>query len=69
MVEELFKQYFEQEKDNTDDGNLLEAAVRAGLSEAEAKELLSSDVGGKEVDEEVMEARRRRHALVRRQEW
>jgi predicted DsbA family dithiol-disulfide isomerase len=58
VVEELFKAYFENEKDITDRDVLVSAAVKAGLEEKEARDWLDSaeDHGGKEVDEEVREA-------------
>ncbi|KAI9881154.1 MAG: hypothetical protein M1830_007132 [Pleopsidium flavum] len=56
VVEELFKAYFETERDITSHDVLREAGVKAGLGEAEVKEWLGSDKGGKEVDKEVREA-------------
>ncbi|KAL8763067.1 MAG: hypothetical protein Q9184_001027 [Pyrenodesmia sp. 2 TL-2023] len=56
VVEELFRSYFEEEGDITSHEVLAEAAVKAGLEEAEVKEWLASDKGGKEVDREVVEA-------------
>jgi len=56
LVEELFKAYFENEQDITSHDVLREAGVKAGLEEAEVREWLESDKGGKEVDEEVMHA-------------
>ena len=59
VVEELFKAYFEQEQDITSHDVLLAAGVRAGLDEAEVKDWLASDKGGKQVDEEVEDAQSR----------
>ncbi|KAF2147232.1 uncharacterized protein K452DRAFT_314438 [Aplosporella prunicola CBS 121167] len=59
VVEELFAAYFENEKDITDHAILRSAAVNAGLEEAEVNEWLSTDKGGKEVDEEVAKAQMR----------
>lgn len=56
VVDELFKAYFENEQDITSHDVLREAGVRAGLDEAEVREWLESDKGGKEVDREVMQA-------------
>ena len=57
VVEELFVDYFEKERDITSLDVLKEAGVRAGLDEKEVEDWLKSDEGGKLVDEEVMEAR------------
>jgi len=59
VVEELFKAYFEAEQDITSRDVLVAAGVRAGLDEAEVKEWLASDKGGKQVDEEVEDAQSR----------
>ena len=56
VVEELFRNYFEEEKDITSHEVLGRAGVKAGLAEEDVKEWLGSDKGGKEVDKEVMEA-------------
>jgi predicted DsbA family dithiol-disulfide isomerase len=53
VVEELFAGYFENEEDITSKDFLLRAGVKAGLDEAEVKDWLDSDKGGKEVDAEV----------------
>ncbi|WEW60455.1 hypothetical protein PRK78_005941 [Emydomyces testavorans] len=58
MVEELFAAYFENEGDITSHNTLTNAAVRAGLNEAEVKEWLDGDQGGPEVDKEVEHAQR-----------
>ncbi|KAL6721326.1 hypothetical protein ACLMJK_000429 [Lecanora helva] len=60
VVEELFTSYFEKAGDITSHDMLLEASVKAGLSESEAKAWLESDNGGREVDEEVADAQARR---------
>lgn len=57
VVEELFTDYFEKEQDITSLEVLRKAGIRAGLDEKEVDEWLKSDKGGKEVDEEVREAR------------
>ena len=59
VVEELFTAYFEKEKDITSHEVLREAGVNGGLEEHEVKQWLESDMGGKEVDEEVEEAQMR----------
>jgi predicted DsbA family dithiol-disulfide isomerase len=59
VVEELFSDYFENERDITDVKVLQEAGVRAGLDEQEVKTWLESDKGGREVDEGVQRARQR----------
>jgi predicted DsbA family dithiol-disulfide isomerase len=59
VVEALFTSYFENEGDITSKDVLLSAAKKAGLDEAEAKQWLESDDGGKQVDEEVREAQER----------
>ncbi|KAL8775105.1 MAG: hypothetical protein Q9209_000584 [Squamulea sp. 1 TL-2023] len=56
VVEELFKGYFEHEEDITSRRFLAAAAETAGLEQAEIKDWLESDKGGKEVDREVLEA-------------
>ena len=56
VVEELFRAYFEEEKNITSHEVLQAAAAKAGLPETETKEWLGSDKGGKEVDKEVKEA-------------
>lgn len=58
VVEELFSAYFEQEGDITSHEVLTAAAVRAGLEEKEVVEWLKGENGGKEVDQEVDEAKR-----------
>ena len=57
VVEELFKAYFENEQDITSHDVLKQAGVKAGLEEKEVAEWLESDHGGKQVDEEVANAR------------
>ncbi len=56
VIEELFAAYFENEKDITNQAILIEAAVKAGLGEKEAKDWLESGKGGAEVDREVQNA-------------
>lgn len=56
VVMELFKGYFEEGGDITSFDTLTEAAVRAGLTEIEAREWLESGKGGEAVDEEVKHA-------------
>jgi predicted DsbA family dithiol-disulfide isomerase len=56
VIEELFAAYFENEKDITKQDILIEAGVKAGLEEKEAKEWLESGKGGPEVDKEVQDA-------------
>jgi predicted DsbA family dithiol-disulfide isomerase len=56
VIEELFAAYFENEQDITRQDILVEAAVKAGLEEKEAKEWLESGKGGPEVDKEVQDA-------------
>ncbi|KAH7410275.1 DSBA-like thioredoxin domain-containing protein [Phaeosphaeria sp. MPI-PUGE-AT-0046c] len=56
VIEELFTAYFENEKDITRQEVLIEAGVKAGLDEKEAKDWLESGKGGSEVDKEVQNA-------------
>jgi predicted DsbA family dithiol-disulfide isomerase len=58
VVEELFAAYFENEADITSRDALTEAAVKAGLEEAEVREWLESDKGGLDVDAEAHRAQR-----------
>ncbi|KAF2639977.1 thioredoxin-like protein [Massarina eburnea CBS 473.64] len=58
VIEELFTAYFENEKDITSQGVLIEAGVKAGLDLNEAKEWLEQGKGGEEVDKEVQDAYR-----------
>ncbi len=60
IVEELFEAYFEKEQDITSLEVLKSAGVNAGINETEVMDWLNSDKGGKQVDEEVMEARMER---------
>jgi predicted DsbA family dithiol-disulfide isomerase len=60
VVEELYEAYFEKEQDITSLEVLKTAGVNAGLDEKEVEEWLKTDKGGKQVDEEVMEARMER---------
>lgn len=57
VVSQLFKAYFEEEKDITSEEVLLAAGTEAGLDKAEVKKLLESDEYGEKVDTEVAEAR------------
>lgn len=59
VVEQLFRAYFEKEKNITDSAVLLDAAVGAGLDRGEVQKLLDSDAGGAEVDLEAQTASRR----------
>ncbi|KAA8647488.1 hypothetical protein EYZ11_004391 [Aspergillus tanneri] len=59
VIEQLFRAYFEEEKNITDHKVLLEAAVTAGLDRAEVEKILDSDVGGPDVDQEAKRAQRR----------
>lgn len=56
VIEELFAAYFENEKDITTQDVLIQAGVKAGLEEKEAREWLESGKGGPEVDKEVQNA-------------
>jgi predicted DsbA family dithiol-disulfide isomerase len=56
VIEELFADYFENERDITAQETLVEAAVRAGLDRSEATQWLEKGKGGPEVDREVQEA-------------
>ncbi|GAB1193167.1 hypothetical protein APSETT444_002370 [Aspergillus pseudonomiae] len=58
VVENLFKAYFEEEGNITDQKILLEAAVLAGLDRGEVERLLASDEGGQQVDLEAARAQR-----------
>lgn len=59
VVEQLFRAYFEEEKNITDKSVLCDAAVAAGLDRGEVEKLLGSDLGGAEVDREARDASRR----------
>jgi predicted DsbA family dithiol-disulfide isomerase len=59
VAENLFRAYFEDEKNITDPRVLLEAGVEAGLDREEVKKLLDSEDGGAEVDSEAKTASRR----------
>ncbi|PYI04238.1 thioredoxin [Aspergillus sclerotiicarbonarius CBS 121057] len=58
VAEQLFRAYFEEEKNITDREVLVQAAVGAGLERSAVEELLASEEGGKEVDLEAERARR-----------
>jgi predicted DsbA family dithiol-disulfide isomerase len=57
IIEELFEAYFEKEQDLTSLEVLKRAGINAGIDEKEVMDWLNSNMGGKQVDEEVMEAR------------
>ncbi|KAJ5937178.1 hypothetical protein N7454_004833 [Penicillium verhagenii] len=59
VVENLFRAYFEEEKNITDTEVLVEAAVRAGLDGGEVSQLLETGVGAEQVDAEAFAASRR----------
>ena len=56
---ELFRAYFEEEKNITDRGVLVEAAAAAGLDTAAVEKFLAGEEGGREVDAEAERARGR----------
>ena len=56
MVEELFRALFEEEQHITSHEVRLKAGVGADLDQAEVTDWLNSDKGGKEVDQEVVQA-------------
>lgn len=58
VAERLFRAYFEDEQNITDPAVLRQAAVAAGLDEAEVDRVLKSEEGGEEVDGEAEKARR-----------
>lgn len=59
VVEELFRAYFEEERNITDRGVLVDAAAKAGIGREEVERVLESGEGGAEADEEAERARRR----------
>ncbi|KAJ5515305.1 hypothetical protein N7527_006865 [Penicillium freii] len=59
VAEQLFRAYFEEEKNITDLKVLVEAGVGAGLDRETVKKLLNEDVGAQEVDLEAKTAARR----------
>jgi len=59
VVENLFRAYFEEEKNITDRKVLIDAAVQAGLDGGEVTKLLESGVGAEQVDAEAFTASRR----------
>ncbi|KGO71099.1 SPX, N-terminal [Penicillium italicum] len=59
VAEQLFRAYFEDEKNITDLKVLLEAGVGAGLDRETVKKMLDEDVGAQEVDLEAKTAARR----------
>lgn len=58
VAEQLFRAYFEEEKNITDLRVLLEAGVKAGLDQDAVKKMLNEDVGAEEVDLEAKTAAR-----------
>ena len=60
VVEELFADYFERERDITSHEVLAEAGVRAGLPREEVQRVLEKDEFAEVVDREVKEARMER---------
>lgn len=58
VAEELFRAYFEEEKNVTEREVLVQAGVGAGLERSEVERLLDGEEGGKEVDLEAEKARR-----------
>jgi predicted DsbA family dithiol-disulfide isomerase len=59
VAEQLFRAYFEEEKNITDLKVLVEAGVGAGLEREVVKKMLDEDVGAQEVDLEAKTAARR----------
>ncbi|CAI7620438.1 unnamed protein product [Penicillium glandicola] len=59
VAEQLFRAYFEEEKNITDLKVLVEAGVGAGLDRESVKKMLDEDVGAQEVDLEAKTAARR----------
>jgi len=59
VAEQLFRAYFEEEKNITDLRVLVEAGVGGGLERGEVKKMLDEEIGGEEVDEEAKVAARR----------
>ena len=59
VVNEIEKSYFENEGDITSHAMLTAAAGEAGLDESQVKAWLSSDAGGREVDQAVRSAQAR----------
>ncbi|KAJ5738188.1 hypothetical protein N7493_001343 [Penicillium malachiteum] len=59
VVENLFKAYFEDEKNITDKEVLIEAGVLAGLERGEVAKVLDEGIGAEEVDAEAFTASRR----------
>ena len=57
VVDELFEAYFEKEEDITKREVLQARGEKAGLKREEIRAWLEEDGGGKEVDQEVAEAR------------
>jgi predicted DsbA family dithiol-disulfide isomerase len=59
VAEQLFRAYFEEEKNITDLRVLVEAGVGGGLEREVVKTMLEGEVGGEEVDAEAKMAARR----------
>ncbi|KAJ5090356.1 thioredoxin [Penicillium argentinense] len=59
VVENLFRAYFEEEKNITHRDVLVDAAVKAGLERSSVDALLDTDEGGEEVDGEAGNAARK----------
>ncbi|KAI3222287.1 hypothetical protein DTO012A9_10034 [Penicillium roqueforti] len=59
VAEQLFRAYFEEEKNITDLKVLVEAGVGAGLDRESVKKMLDEDVGAQEVDLEAKAAANR----------
>ncbi|KAJ5710665.1 hypothetical protein N7488_004821 [Penicillium malachiteum] len=59
VVENLFKAYFEDEKNITDKEVLIEAGVLAGLERGDVTKVLDEGIGAEEVDAEAFTASRR----------
>lgn len=58
VVEGLFRAYFEEEKNITDRGVLMEAAVAAGFERTEIQKVFESGAGAEEVDLEAEKAQK-----------
>ena len=58
VINNIFRAYFEREQDITSLDVLKQAGTEAGISVKEIQQLLASDEGGEEVDEEVRDAQR-----------
>ncbi|KXT01334.1 hypothetical protein AC578_2710 [Pseudocercospora eumusae] len=56
VIEQLFNAYFEENEDITDQEVLIARGIKAGLSEQEVREWMTTGKGGEEVDKEVADA-------------